>query len=53
MLAYWRIPKAKEKIEKTCAFRLFSCEDLGIHRRRVDFSSYAKFEDVLVVFEFH
>ncbi|VVB09148.1 unnamed protein product [Arabis nemorensis] len=53
MLTYWRTPKAKEKSEKACASRLFNCNGLGAHRHITSSNSYAKVQDVLVVFQFH
>ena len=54
MVAYWKTPKAKEKSEKARSSRLFSRDGLDQHCHRAGSRSYAKVQDVLVIyFIFH
>lgn len=50
MSEYWRTSKAKDKSEKARASRLFRRDGLGVHRHRAGSRSYAKVQDVLVIF---
>lgn len=52
MVDYWKTPKAKEKSEKARSSRLFSRDGLGPHCHRAGSRSYAKVQDVLVMFIF-
>ena len=52
MQAYWATPKAKKTSASARASRLSDRNGLGPHRHRAGSCSYAKVQDVLVMFIF-
>jgi len=49
MVAYWRIPKIKEKSEKARSSGLFNRDGLNPHSHRSGSRSYPKVQDTLVM----